>query len=106
MRPDASPNACWTSFIGAPMHDLGTLPEKCFTCAAKQREVDSSVSTRRTMFMGPSGARQLPDVPTVELLAWLERSERMLSTPETPIMQEDVRDELRRRDTAAKVGQD
>jgi hypothetical protein len=38
MRPDDSPNACWTSLIGAPMHDLGALPEKCFTCAAKQRE--------------------------------------------------------------------
>lgn len=38
MRPDDSPNACWTSFIGAPMHDLGTLPEKCSTCDAKQRQ--------------------------------------------------------------------
>lgn len=38
MRPDDSPNACWTSFVGAPMHDLGALPEKCFTCAAKTKE--------------------------------------------------------------------
>lgn len=38
MRPGDSPNACWTSFTGAPMHDLGTLPGKCLTCDAKQRE--------------------------------------------------------------------
>lgn len=29
---------CWTSFIGHPTHNLGSQPERCYTCAAKQRE--------------------------------------------------------------------
>lgn len=34
----AAPETCWTTFIGAPTHRLGELPEKCLTCAAKRAE--------------------------------------------------------------------
>lgn len=38
MSPVTPKDACWTSFVGAPTHSLGELPERCYTCAAKQRE--------------------------------------------------------------------
>lgn len=33
--------ACWTSLIGAPTHNLGDLPERCYTCAAHRREQEA-----------------------------------------------------------------
>jgi hypothetical protein len=53
---------------------------------------------QRTAFIGPDGVRELSTVPTSELRAWLERSDRMLQTPDTPVMQDDVRAELTRRE--------
>lgn len=34
-----APETCWTTFIGAPTHNLGELPEKCCTCAAHRKQV-------------------------------------------------------------------
>lgn len=51
----------------------------------------------RDLFRGPESDRQLADVATPFLESWLARSERMLMTPETPLLQEAVRAELRRR---------
>jgi hypothetical protein len=53
---------------------------------------------RRTVFMGPDGVRELSAVSTEELRAWLERSDRMFQTPDMPVMQDDVRAELARRE--------
>lgn len=36
MRPDLPPDACWTSIFGAPTHRLGSLPERCYTCAVNR----------------------------------------------------------------------
>jgi hypothetical protein len=38
-------STCWSTLIGATPHNLGEMPDVCFTCAAKRVEDRAKVRT-------------------------------------------------------------
>lgn len=94
---------CWTSLVGAPTHNLGDLPEKCFTCEAKRREDRAKMAPRGPDTCGGCGEVHLSGedcVRDVEVRIWLEHG---LACPNPT---ERARMTAVLRDTKSTVGQD
>lgn len=84
---------CWTSLVGAPTHNLGDLPEKCFTCAAKRREASAKgVEVLTRLMSGMS--RPLKD------------GERHMPLPSTAAEWKAQGFTYAERDSESRVGQD